>query len=159
MNVRRLGILKSCLVSLVALVGLSFMVGTPSAQAIPFSLNQDGCTGGCGSGSTVFGTVDVVQGVDANHVNVTVTLNLPSMFVKTGAGEALEFNITGDPAITITGLTSGFSVGPAPASASVFGAFDYSIHCSGCGNGGSGPHPPPPCVPAATRPPASFSPP
>jgi hypothetical protein len=143
MNVRRLGILKSCLVSLVALVGLSLMLGTPSAQAIPFSLNQDGCTGGCGSGSTVFGTVDVVQGVDANHVNVTVTLNSPSMFVNTGAGEALEFNITGDPAITITGLTSGFSVGPAPASASVFGAFDYSIHCSGCGNGGSSPLPGP----------------
>ena len=77
MDVRRLGSLKSCLVSLVALVGLSFMVGTPSAQAIPFSLNQDGCTGGCGSGSTVFGTVDVTQGVDASHVNVTVTLNSP----------------------------------------------------------------------------------
>jgi len=46
MNVRRLGILRSCLVSLVALVGLSFMLGIPSAQAIPFSLNQDGCTGG-----------------------------------------------------------------------------------------------------------------
>jgi len=139
MNVRRLGILRSCLVSLVALVGLSLMLGTPSAQAIPFSLNQDGCTGGCGSGSTVFGTVDVVQGVDANHVNVTVTLNSPSMFVRTGAGEALEFNITGDPAISITGLTSGFSVGPAPATASTFGSFDYSIHCSGCGNGGSNP--------------------
>ena len=139
MNVRRLGILRSCLVSLVALVGLSLMLGTPSAQAIPFSLNQDGCTGGCGSGSTVFGTVDVVQGVDASHVNVTVTLNSPSMFVRTGAGEALEFNITGDPAISITGLTSGFSVGPAPATASTFGSFDYSIHCSGCGNGGSNP--------------------
>ena len=143
MDVRRLGSLKSCLVSLVALVGLSFMVGTPSAQAIPFSLNQDGCTGGCGSGSTVFGTVDVIQGVDASHVNVTVTLNSPGMFVKTGAGEALAFNITGDPAITITGLTSGFSVGPAPATASTFGSFDYSIHCSGCGNGGSSPLPGP----------------
>ncbi len=143
MNARRLGILKSCLVSLVALGVLSFMLGTPSAQATPFSLNQDGCTGGCGSGSTVFGTVDVIQGVDANHVNVTVTLNSPSMFVKTGAGEALEFNITGDPAITITGLTGGFSVGPAPDSASVFGAFDYSIHCAGCGNGGSSPLPGP----------------
>jgi len=143
MDVRRLGSLKSCLVSLVALVGLSFMVGTPSAQAIPFSLNQDGCTGGCGSGSTVFGTVDVTQGVDASHVNVTVTLNSPSMFVKTGAGEALEFNINGDPAITITGLTSGFSVGPAPATASTFGSFDYSIHCSDCGNGGSSPLPGP----------------
>ena len=142
-HARRFGVLRSYIVSLVALGGLWLMLGTPSAQAITLSLNQDGCTGGCGSGSTVFGTVDVVQGVDLNHVNVTVTLNSPSMFVKTGAGEALEFNITGDPAIIITGLTSGFSVGPAPDSASVFGAFDYSIDCSGCGNGGSSPLPGP----------------
>ena len=94
---RRLGVLKSWAASLVALGGLWFALGTPSAQAIPlFSLNQDGCTGGCGSGSTIFGTVDVAQGVDANHVNVTVTLNSPSQFVKTGAGEALEFNIAGE---------------------------------------------------------------
>jgi hypothetical protein len=141
---RRLSVLKSWAASLVALGGLWFALGTPSAQAIPlFSLNQDGCTGGCGSGSTVFGTVDVAQGVDANHVNVTVTLNSPSQFVNTGAGEALEFNIAGHPAITITGLTSGFSLGPAPATASTFGDFDYSIHCSGCGNGASSPLPGP----------------
>jgi len=140
---KRAGVLKSWGVSLVALGGLWFALGTSSAQAIPFfSLNQDGCTGGCGSGSTVFGTVELVQG-DANHVNVTVTLNSPSQFVKTGAGKALEFNIDGDPAITITGLTSGFSVGPAPATASTFGTFDYSIHCSGCGNGASSPLPGP----------------
>jgi len=135
--------LRSWAVSLVALGGLWCALGTPSAHAITFSLNQDGCTGGCGSGSTVFGTVGVVQGIDANHVNITVTLNSPSQFVKTGAGEALEFNILNDPAITITGLTSGFSVGPAPATASVFGTFDYSIHCSGCGNGASSPLPGP----------------
>ncbi len=140
---RRSGVLRSYMVSLLALGGLWLILGTPSAHAIVFSLNQDGCTGGCGSGSTVFGTVDVVQGVDANHVNVTVTLNSPSQFVNTGAGEALEFNLSGDPAITITGLTSGFSVGPAPASASTFGSFDYSIDCSGCGHGRSSPLPGP----------------
>ena len=143
MKARQLGVLKSWAISLVALGGLWFALGTSSAQAIPFSLNQDGCTGGCGSGSTVFGTVDVVQGIDANHVNVTVTLNSPSQFIKTGAGDALEFNIAGDPAISITNLTSGFSVGPAPDSASTFGAFDYSVTCSGCGNGGSSPLPGP----------------
>ena len=139
MHARRFDVVRSYMVSLLALGGLWLLLGTPSAHAIAFSLNQDGCTGGCGSGLTVFGTVDVVQGVDTNHVNVTVTLNSPSMFVNTGAGEALEFNLTGDPAITITGLTSGFSVGPAPATASTFGSFDYSIHCSGCGSGGSSP--------------------
>ena len=58
-------------------------------------------------------------------------------FVDTGAGNALAFNILGDPAITISGLSAGFSVGPAPATASTFGTFDYSITCSGCGPGAS----------------------
>jgi hypothetical protein len=119
------------------------MLGTPRAHATVFSLNQDGCTGGCGSGSTVFGTVDVIQGIDANHVDITVTLNSPSQFISSGAGDALEFNITGDPTIAITGLASGFSVGPAPDTASTFGTFDSSIHCSGCGPGGSSPLPGP----------------
>jgi hypothetical protein len=143
MKARQLGVLKTWVVSLVALGSVWFALGTSSAQAISFSLNQDGCTGGCGSGSTVFGTVDVVQGIDANHVDVTVTLNSPSQFIKTGAGDALEFNIVGDPAISITNLTSGFSVGPAPDSASTFGAFDYSVTCSGCGDGASSPLPGP----------------
>ena len=143
MKARQLGVLKTWVVSLVALGSVWFALGTSSAQAIPFSLNQDGCTGGCGSGSTVFGTVDVVEGIDANHVNVTVTLNSPSQFINSGAGDALEFNIVGDPAISITNLTSGFSVGPAPDSASTFGAFDYSVTCSGCGNGASSPLPGP----------------
>ncbi len=139
MKARTLGVLKSWIVSLVALGGLWCVLGTPNAQAIPFSLNQDGCTGGCGSGSTVFGTVDVVQGIDANHVNVTVTLNSPSGFVATGAGKSLEFNIAGDPLITITNLTSGFVVGPAPATASTFGTFDYSVDCGGAQVGHCGP--------------------
>jgi hypothetical protein len=143
MKARQLGVLKTWVVSLVAFGSVSFALGTSSAQAISFSLNQDGCTGGCGSGSTVFGTVNVVQGIDANHVDVTVTLNSPSQFIQSGAGDALEFNIVGDPAITITNLTSGFSVGPAPDSASTFGAFDYSVTCSGCGNGASSPLPGP----------------
>src|SRR5713101_8873347 len=135
MHARRFGVLRSYMVSLVALGGLWLMMGTPSAQAIPFSLNQDGCTGGCGSGSTVFGTVDVVEGIDANHVNVTVTLNSPSQFIKSGAGDALEFSIVGDPAISITNLTSGFSVVAASLTKKTFEAFDYSVTCYGSGNG------------------------
>src|SRR6266849_298731 len=110
MQAGRSSVLRKYIVALVALGSVWFALGTSSAQAIPFSLNQDGCTGGCGSGSTVFGTVDVVEGIDANHVNVTVTLNSPSQFINSGAGDALEFNIVGDPAISITNLTSGFSV-------------------------------------------------
>ena len=118
------------------------LLGVPSAHAMIFTLNQDGCTGGCGFGSTVFGTVNLVQGIDANHVNVTVNLNAPEGFVATGAGKSLGFNIAGVPAITITNLTRGFVVGPTPASASTFGSFNYSVDCRGaqaehCGPGAS----------------------
>jgi len=53
-----------------------------------------------------------------------------------------SFDIAGDPSITITGLTSGFTAGGA-ASASTFGSFDYSIVCTGCGHGDSHPLPGP----------------
>src|SRR5215471_17950016 len=105
---------RSWLVALAA-VGLAVCaVSARDAHAISFDLNRDGCTGGCGGGSTVFGTVTVEQGADSKHVNLTVSLS-SSSFVGTGAGEALEFNIAGSPSIAITNLTSGFAVGSSPA--------------------------------------------
>ncbi len=120
--------------------------GVARADAIgtseTFTLTQDGCTGTCGTAP--FGTVKLVQ-TSAGLVTVTVTLtpNEGEGFIKTGAGDALEFNLSGDPAITIANLTTGFSVGPAPDTASTFGSFDYSVTCSGCGNGASSPLPGP----------------
>lgn len=105
-----------------------------------FTLNQDACTGTCGTAP--FGTIKLVQ-TSTGTVTVTETLAANEGFVLTGAGQALEFNLFGDPAITIGSLTTGFSIGPAPTTASAFGSFDYSVHCSGCGNGASSPLPGP----------------
>lgn len=105
-----------------------------------FTLNQDGCSGTCGTAP--FGTIKLVQ-TSAGVVTVTETLAANEGFVKTGAGDALEFNLSGNPAITIANITTGFSVGPAPDTASTFGTFDYSVTCSGCGNGASSPLPGP----------------
>jgi len=113
----------------------------PAKADLIFSLTQDGCTGTCGAGP--FGTITVAQGVNNQTVTVTETLATGVEFIKTGAGNALEFNLLGDPNITIAGLTAGFSVGPAPQTASTFGTFDYSILCSGCGKGASSPLPGP----------------
>ena len=148
MDTKLSGRSKRRVLALAAAGALWLAMGTSSAHALIFTLNQDGCTGGCGFGSTVFGTVNVVQGLDANHVDITVNLNSPNGFVDTGAGESLEFSIAGAPAITITNLTSGFVVGPAPAAASTFGSFNYSIDCGGeqaghCGKGASAPLPGP----------------
>ncbi len=116
------------------------LVPLANASSITFTLNADGCTGGCGT--SPFGSVTLTQ-IDADTVQVYETLFNGDMFVRTGAGEALEFNVNGSPTLAISDLTSGFSIGPAPATASEFGTFDYSIHCSGCGNGASNPLPGP----------------
>ncbi len=126
--------LTAALALLLAILGSSALA--PSAQALSFSLTEDGCTGGCGTGP--YGTVALLQGVDANTVNITVTLNAPSLFVSTGGPHhALAFSIAGNPAVTIASLPAGFEVGPAPTSASPFGSFGYSVNCPGCGPGAS----------------------
>lgn len=114
---------------------------TTLAQAgVIYSLNQDACSGGCGV--SPFGTVTLSQ-VNAQTVMVSEVLFTGNLFINAGAGDALEFNITGNPAITISNISAGFSVGPAPDSASAFGSFDYSVTCSGCGSGASAPLPGP----------------
>ena len=107
-----------------------------------YSLTFDACSGTCGTGP--FGTIKLVQ-TATGVVTVTETIN-PNEFIMSGAGDALEFNLTGGPllAITIGSITpGGFTVGPSPDSASAFGTFDYSVTCSGCGNGASSPLPGP----------------
>jgi len=138
------------------IVGFCFALGCVSAQAqTTFTLNVDGCRPGCG-GTLPYATVTLTQ--EGSNVLVTETLNpaYTNGFVANRAGRSLEFNIAGDPIITIVanpGMTSGFTigtgaspgvfqVGPTHARASSFGRFDYSISCmvpSGCGRGGRNP--------------------
>jgi hypothetical protein len=100
-----------------------------------YTLTLDGCSSSCGAGP--FGTIKLVQ-TATGVVTVTETLAAGVAFVATGAGKSLEFNLTGDPAITIGSLTSGFASTGA-ATASTFGSFDYSVSCAGisCGPGAS----------------------
>jgi len=121
--------------SAVALLG----VATTAAHADTiYTLNNDQCTGGCGTGP--FGTVKLSQ--SGSSVNVTVTLAAGENFSGTGAGDALEFNLlnfTGP--ISITNISSGFGIGPSPDTASAFGTFMFSVSCTTCsgGNGPTGP--------------------
>ncbi len=104
----------------------------PAANAT--ILNVSDC---CGSGP--FATITLAQD-GTNTVLVTETLVLGIGFVKTGAGDALAFSITGDPSITITNLTAGFAQDPTPKS-SPYGPFNYGVSCtSACGSGGSSPY-------------------
>jgi hypothetical protein len=108
----------------------------PAAQGSTiFTLNQSGC---CGTGP--FGTVELTQ-VGSTTVHVVETLNSGDQFVKTGAGQALQFNVSGT--IGITNLTSGFTAGSGGDTGSPFGSFLHFISCSSCGPGGSSPLPGP----------------
>lgn len=132
------------------LCSLSLLASAVLAHADPvgttetFTLNQGGSC--CGSGP--FGTI-VLDQISSTTVSVTETLVSTDFFVITGAGHALQFNLTGDPAVTITftGANSAdFSVGPTGDMGSPFGTFDYSVVCNKppCANGSSassGPNP------------------
>jgi hypothetical protein len=107
------------------------------ATSIVYYLNQS-ATGPTGIGGSVT-LDDTISG--SNTVNVLVQLTSGYGFVKTGAGDALAFNIVGDPSITIANITGGFDIGPTMENESPFGTFNYSVSCTtGCGKGGSDPN-------------------
>src|SRR5215469_11125672 len=136
--------MKRLWITLGIVAGAALASVAPAKADLIYTLNQQACSGGCAPGP--FGTVDLHQ-VNSTTVSVTVTLLNGAQFVHTGAGDALAFNILGDPAISVSNLTSGFAVDPnPPVHASTFGNFDYGIVCTvptGCGNGGSNPNPGP----------------
>ena len=109
-------------------------LATPASATTIFTLDQDGCTGTCGTGP--FGTVALDQ-TTSSLVTVTLTLASGEYFAGTGAGNALAFNVN-DSALTLGNITSGFVVGPLSVKASKFGTFSHSIACDACQGGQSG---------------------
>ena len=124
--------IKSGRIFLAVCGGLAFLP-TVGASTV-FTLNQDACTGTCGAAP--FGTVSLTQtgtGGAGTFVTVTETLAAHERFAGTGAGDALEFSVHG--LVTISNITAGFDVGPAPDTASAFGTFLESVACAACQGG------------------------
>jgi hypothetical protein len=112
--------------------------GTAQASTI-FDLTSDHCTGGCGT--PPFGSVTLDQ--TGSTVDVTVHLNSPNLFVKTGSVDFMAFklnatdvvlgDITVDQTVAlqtlvaVTGAFNGNGTGP----------FSFGIECSTCGGGAS----------------------
>ena len=119
----------------------------PVGTSETFHLTVDGCTGGCGSGPTVFGTITLTQTADG-VVTIDEVLNSPAAFVGTGAGNSLVFSLNGNPNIstlTFGGLdTTKWKTG-ADGKASPFADGDYFVSCDGlsCGPGASKTNPGP----------------
>jgi PEP-CTERM motif len=113
--------------------GAMALLPTAGASTV-FTLNQDACSGTCGV--SPFGTVSLAQtglGGPGTFVTVTETLAAQERFAGTGAGDALEFNVAAP--LTISNITAGFDVGPAPDTASAFGTFLESVACVACKGG------------------------
>ena len=117
---------------------LALLAVAPLVQGATFTLDQDACTGTCGT--PPFGTITLTDNGSGNaaFVSVLLTLKAGENFAGTGAGEALEFNV--NKAVTINVLTAGFSAGVGGATASSLGSFTNFVHCDSppC-QGGSGP--------------------
>ena len=132
------GIIKALCLCLVAFGAL---VPATHASTI-FLLTEDGCTGNCGPQAGGFGSVTLNQ-VNSSTVSVHVDLFNGNLFVLTGNHDALTFNI-GGATVTLSGFSGNFSQDlPPVADNSPYGPFSYGVTCSGCGNGGSSPVPPP----------------
>ncbi len=120
----------------VVLAGL--LAGAQPADAVQFDLTVDHCTLGCGT--PPFGTVTLLQNGAA--VDVTVQLNSPNWFIKTGAGDSQAFGfnangvVVGD--ITVAAHTPTLAAAAGPIGGFHMdgaGFFAFGINCPGCANG------------------------
>jgi len=109
------------------------------ALADEYSLTNDHCTGGCGV--PPFGTIDLTQ-AGPDTVQVDVSLTPGDKFVNTGFPGSFAFDLVGNPAISVTDLTAGWSL-LSPNAGSLhfdgFGNLEYTLVCTVCGNGASHP--------------------
>jgi hypothetical protein len=98
------------------------------------SLQSSNMCTGCGPFGTV--TVSSVAG-HPSEVSVSLTLTPGEVFANTGAGAALLFDVQGNPALTVSGLSSAFSFAqPAsPIMADGSGQWNTEILCMVCGSG------------------------
>jgi hypothetical protein len=119
---------------------LTMIASVTNASTITYDFTIDGCTGTCGT--KPFGTVKLTD-ASGGGVDVLVSLLNGDKFVSTGAGDAFTFDLVGNPTITVSSVTSGFSLISTQAGSTgpngSIGHFDYGFTCSGCGNGGSSP--------------------
>jgi hypothetical protein len=124
-----------------AVIALGIFV-SPAAladQIKTFSLTVDGCTGGCGAGP--YGTITLDQ-INSTTVLVTETLAAGEHFVSTGAGDSLEFNLTGvTGTTTLTNISAHFHQDLGSPTASTLGSFGFGVDCDDVNpicHGGSG---------------------
>src|SRR5262245_13571817 len=146
--------IRNRILMLVILLGLASLPA--QADTLTFAFTSDHCTGGCTTGAPNMGFITVTD-VSSGVVNVSAQLQSGFGFVSTGAGAgaAFFFRLLGNPLITYSNITTGWTIpnviaGNQQAAGSyagdgLSGQFEYALSCNpsgaslGCGNGGSAP--------------------
>jgi hypothetical protein len=124
-------------------LGSAQPAGATPVTTDTFDLTTDLCSGGCGTGP--FGAV-TVSSVTADEVSVTLTLAKGEIFARTGAGDSLLFDLSGNPDITISNISPtspAFTVVRSSSGGKIkaggTGQWEYAVDCTGCGSGTSAP--------------------
>ena len=137
------GVLRTAFV--VGIVSAFMFLGVSGASATTFNLTSDHCSGGgCLNGASSAGTVTVTD-LGGGSLSFSVVLNGPTFkFVSTGFQTDFGFNLAGNPTITFSGVSAGFTPNANPETAGALmmdgaGTFEYGVNCTACGNGGSNP--------------------
>lgn len=90
-----------------------------------------------GLSASSFGTVKVEESAGSLIFTQTLTAGF-RIHDGNGNHNAFAFSLLGDPAITVSNLTAGFTRLGSGVSAPPFGSFDYAIDCTFCGPGYAG---------------------
>src|SRR3954465_15799400 len=105
----------------------------PASAALVFTLNCD--KNGC-SNAKNFGKVTLVQkgsGTAADPYHVRVDVNLISAnnhFAGTGAGYAINWNVTGDPSLTTTKIATPANSAHPPVAGQIYNTAHFDIQNS-----------------------------
>ena len=128
--------------SILITAAIALLIAAGSARADTFYFTSDHCSGGCGTAP--FGSVTLTQ--SGANVDVTVSLFAGYKFVRTGAGDFMNFlfddsgisvgNITNIVSATGQGMTATGSVIPG-LFANGTGTWMWGIYCWTCGTGGT----------------------
>jgi len=133
------------------IVAAAILATLPAKADLTFNLDQVYASGGFGlPAGTIFGTVNLAQGVDGNTVKVNVSLKSGYTFVGSGAGFAIGFDLKSHPAaaaVTIANVafntaTSHYSIERNPANhlhAAGTGYWDYAVDYTSPGASGTPP--------------------
>ena len=127
---------------LIGAAALAALASTPASATVgTYSLSVADPAAGLGSGP--YGTITVTENGDGTLTFVETLLNGFRIHGGNDNHDAAAFTIIGDPSLTISGLTAGFTtenLGPGTSdSEPPFGNFQTSIVCTtACGNGYDG---------------------